>query len=79
MLATYMRRMRNTWRLGLRAPLVARKNFGGTTVSMIEITYEALLLFDIQSRFSRRLGESNYRTEGLFDREVRGHTLFGRE
>ena len=42
-----------TWRLGLRPPLVARNNFGDTTVSMIEITYETLLLLHIQSNLPK--------------------------
>ena len=45
MLATYMRRMRNNnLEIRIAGPLVARKNFGGTTVSIIEIT------LDIQSK-----------------------------
>ena len=50
MLATYMRRMRNN---NLEIRIVARKNFGGTTVSMIEIKYDTLLLLDIQSNLPK--------------------------
>ena len=48
MLATYIRRMRNNnLEIRMRAPLVARKTFGGTTVSIIEIT------LDIQSNLPK--------------------------